>query len=168
MKACRNWNGTCVAQMRAGEQGTKVPDKAQRSRTRSKGVSACTVPCSDIARSRFRNVARRCRRSFASRNGGETGELYFAGCWDPDDEDVRTERAGLPVLENAAVVFVTDVEQEIDPVDHILFGGRPNRVNPGGRNALTANPIRVPTAEPECPPPPGRPISCRAESRSSA
>lgn len=50
--------------------------------------------------------------------------MHFAGRADPQYADILSERAGLPVLEDASAVFLTDVEKEIEVGDHVLFIGR--------------------------------------------
>lgn len=50
--------------------------------------------------------------------------MHFAGRSNPDLAEILSERAGLPVLPGASAVFLTDVEQELEVGDHVLFIGR--------------------------------------------
>lgn len=50
--------------------------------------------------------------------------MHFAGKPVPDYADILQDRNGLPVIPDASAVFLTDVEQEIEVGDHVLFIGR--------------------------------------------
>ena len=54
----------------------------------------------------------------------EPTAMHFAGHSDPDLAEILSERADLPVLPGASAVFLTDVEQEFEVGDHVLFIGR--------------------------------------------
>lgn len=50
--------------------------------------------------------------------------LHFAGRPQPDQDHVLAERAGLPFLPGSAALFLTDIVQEIEVGDHVLFIGQ--------------------------------------------
>ncbi|WP_172328229.1 flavin reductase family protein [Mangrovicoccus sp. HB161399] len=54
--------------------------------------------------------------------------MHFAGRHDPALASVLGEEDGLPVLAGAAAVFHTDVVQEIEAGDHVLFIGHVRRI----------------------------------------
>lgn len=77
-------------------------------------------------KSRMREKIRASRRYAVNVLAGdmELVAMHFAGRHNPDLAGIFERRNGLPVVPGAAVVFLTDVVQEIDAGDHTLFIGQ--------------------------------------------
>jgi flavin reductase (DIM6/NTAB) family NADH-FMN oxidoreductase RutF len=50
--------------------------------------------------------------------------LHFAGRPQPGQDNILSERAGLPILPGSAAQFLTKIVQEVEVGDHVLFIGQ--------------------------------------------
>lgn len=61
-------------------------------------------------------------------DGMEPVALHFAGRHDPALAKILCDDTGLPILAGAAAVFHTQVVQEVEAGDHVLFIGQVQRI----------------------------------------